>query len=126
MTLTAIHNDTEAIEQLAVLRELLSGGEMLPTQLASASHWSPGLRLAAAVLAQAMDDIRSRRPDGRPHVQVSSALRWIYSDDTTWPLSFVRVCELLQLDVGWVRQMVRRWQRRGVVRGRNAAYRNAA
>ncbi len=116
----------EAAEQLGVLRELLTGGEILPAQLPSPSHWSPELRLAAAVLAQAMADIRLRRRDGRDHIQVSSALRWVRSNDSAWPLSFLRVCELLQLDPAWVRQTVRRWLGRDAVAGRNAAYRHAA
>jgi hypothetical protein len=126
MRSTALQNDTEATEQLGVLRELLIGAEILPSQLASPSHWSPELRLAAAVLAQAMADIRLRRRDGRDHIAVSSALRWVRASDSTWPLSFLRVCELLQLDPAWVRQSVNRWLRRGAAHGRNAAYRNAA
>ena len=116
----------EAVEQLSVLRELLTGGEILPAQLPSPSHWTPELRLAAAVLAQAMTDIRLRRRDGRDHIQVSSALRWVRSNDSAWPLSFLRVCELLQLDSAWVRQTVRRWLRRDALTGRSAAYRHAA
>ena len=113
-------------EQLGVLRELLYGGEILPAQLPSPSHWSPALRLAAAVLAQAMADIRLRRRDGRDHIQVSSALRWVRSRDNSWPLSFLRVCELMQLDPAWVRRMVRGWMGRGAAPGRNTAYRHAA
>ena len=116
----------EAGEPLVVLRELLNGGEILPAQLPSPSYWSPALSLAAAVLAQAMADIRLRRRDGRDHIQVSSALRWVRSNDTTWPLSFLRVCELMALDPGWVRATVRRWLGRTAAQGRNAAYRYAA
>jgi len=116
----------ETGEPLVVLRELLHGGEILPGQLPSPSHWSPALRLAAAVLAQAMADIRLRRRDGRDHIQVSSALRWVRSNDGAWPLSFLRVCELLQLEPAWVRQRVRRWMGATAVRGRNTAYRHAA
>jgi len=113
-------------ETLVVLRELLHGGEILPAQLPSPSHWSPGLRLAAAVLAQAMADIRLRRRDGRDHIQVASALRWVRSNDSSWPLSFLRICELMQLDPAWVRRTVRRWMGRASMQGRNTAYRHAA
>jgi hypothetical protein len=126
MTPSAIQCDVEATEQLNVLRELFSGGEILPGQLPSASHWSPALRLAAAVLEQAMADIRLRRGGGRDHIQVGAALRWVRADDTAWPLSFLRVCELLQLDAAWVRQTVNRWLRRGVTHGRNTTFRHAA
>lgn len=116
----------EAGEQLGVLRTLLTGGEIVPAQMPSPSHWTPELGLAAAVLVQAMSDIRMRRSDGRDHIQVAAAMRWVRSDDASWPLSFVRVCELLQLDVGWVRQNVNRWLHRKVAQGRNRAYRRAA
>ena len=116
----------EAAEQLGVLQDLLNAGAMLPAQLPSPSHWSPELSLAAAVMAQAMADIRLRRRDGRDHIQVSSAVRWVRSNDTAWPLSFLRVCELLQLDAAWVRQTVRRWLNRDAGPRRNATYRSAA
>ena len=67
---------------------------------------SSGIGLA---LAQAMADIRLRRRDGRDHIQLASALRWVHASDVDWPLSFLRVCELLQLDPAWVRQTVNRW-----------------
>jgi hypothetical protein len=116
----------QASEQLGVLRELLTGGEILPSQLPSPSHWSPALRLSTAVMAQAMADLRLRRRDGRDHIQVSSALRWVRSNDSDWPLSFLRVCELLQLDPSWVRGIVKRWLRDEAPTGRNSSFRHAA
>ena len=112
-------------KQLGALRELLTDGEILPSQLASPSHWSAELRLAAAVLSQAMSEIRLRRPDQRDHVQVAAALRWVNSNDGSWPLSFLRICELLQLDAAWVRGRVARWLRHNRRAGRGA-YRHAA
>jgi hypothetical protein len=115
-----------AEEGTRVMRDLLVGGEIVAAQLASPSHWNPELRLAAAVFTQAMTDVRLRRRDGRDHIQVGAALRWIHADDSAWPLSFLRVCELLQLDPDWVRQTVRRWLRREAGTGRGGAYRHAA
>jgi hypothetical protein len=106
-------------EQLAVLREMLVGGEIVPAQLASASHWTPELSLAASVLAQAMADIRWRRGDGRDHIQVAAALRWVRIDDRSWPYSFLRVCELLQLEPAWVRGRIRGWLNHSVQSGRS-------
>jgi hypothetical protein len=106
--------------------DALIGGEILAAQLASPSHWNPELRLAAAVLTQAMSDVRLRRRDGRDHIQVAAALRWIGADDSAWPLSFLRVCELLQLDSDWVRQTVRRWLRGAAGTGRGGSYCHAA
>jgi hypothetical protein len=104
--------EEEEPEQLTVLRQMLTGGEIVPAQLPSASHWTPELGLAAAVLAQAMADIRWRRADGRDHIQVAAALRWVRTDDRGWPFAFLRVCELLQLEPAWVRRRVRSWMHR--------------
>lgn len=123
---SAVLKQTEDTDQLRVLHELLTGAEILPSQLASPSHWSPGLRLAAAVLAQAMADIRLRRADGRDHIQVAAAMRWVRSNDASWPLSFLRICELLHLEPAWVRGRVRRWLQRDSVRGRSSGLRHAA
>jgi hypothetical protein len=106
-------------EQLTVLRQMLTGGEIVPAQLPSASHWTPELGFAAAVLAQAMADIRWRRADGRDHIQVAAALRWVRTEDRSWPYSFVRVCDLLQLEPAWVRRRIKGWLHRRVQSGRS-------
>lgn len=104
----------EEPEQLTVLRQMLTGGEIVPGQLPSRSHWTPELGLAAAVLAQAMSEIRWRRADGRDHIQVNAALRWVRANERDWPYSFLRVCELLQLEPAWVRDRIRHWMTRQV------------
>src|SRR5690606_11552529 len=96
------------------------GAEILPSQLPTARAWTPELRLAAGVLGQAMADIRWRRADGADSYEVNAALRWVRKDDTSWPFSFLRVCELLQLDPDWVRGRVARWMRQGRDKGRSA------
>lgn len=115
----------EADEQIGVLRNLFEGGEILPSQLPSASHWTPEVRLAAAVLGQAMADIRWRRADGKDHLQVNAALRWVRSNEGDWLYSFLRVCEILHLEPAWVRARVGRWMRRVRDNGR-AVVRQAA
>lgn len=120
------YEEIDHSEPLETLRHLLSAGEILPAQLPSPSNWSPELRLAASVLAQSMADIRLRRPDGRDHIQVAAAVRWVRSNDSHWPLAFCRVCELLQLEPEWVRDRVNRWIHRDLARGRSAGYRKAA
>ena len=101
-------------EPITVLRDLIEGGEILPTQLPSASHWTPEVRLAAAVLAQAIADVRWRRPDGRDRIRANAALRWLRSDDGIWPYAFLRICEVLQLEPAWVRDRVNGWLRERV------------
>jgi hypothetical protein len=62
--------------------------------------------LAAGVLKQAEQDLR------RFHAALSAierelyldAYRWVMSDDSTWPFSFLKVCQLLDLVPEDVRQ----------------------
>jgi hypothetical protein len=94
---------------LAVIDHLMSGGELLPAQLPSATHWTPEKKLAAAVLASAMVEIRDHCGNPAHRRRVAEALEWVALDDTAWPFSFVRLCNLFDLDPEWVRGVVRRW-----------------
>ncbi|HSP96920.1 MAG TPA: hypothetical protein VL049_06700 [Candidatus Dormibacteraeota bacterium] len=97
-------------EPLGLLREI---GVLLPAQVPGKSYRTPELRLVAAVLAQAIADVRWPRSD--PHGQIrADALRWLRSDDGTWPYGFVRICEMLHLEPAWVRQRVNGWVREGI------------
>ncbi|MEW6271879.1 MAG: hypothetical protein AB1689_21560 [Thermodesulfobacteriota bacterium] len=71
-------------------------------------------RLALAVLEEALRCVlhhhgsRVRRQRTAAH----EALLWIASDDDAPPFAFVRLCQLFDLDPGWIRDMVRRRMRR--------------
>lgn len=107
---------------------------MLPDQQPRAVIDSPELRLAGAVLAAAVDQLRDlrRTPAGcvqhrRPcfnqphpghrcyerrwfcdHCKARHALagleRWFRSDDDTWPFGFVGLCVLMRLEPAAVRE----------------------
>jgi len=67
---------------------------------------SPGQRLLAAVLDQALQDLRVFRavaPSGRQATEVAS---WFTSRDTTWPCSFESVCAALGFDADAIRSRV--------------------
>ena len=49
---------------LAVIDHLMAGGEMVPAQLPSATNWSAEKKLAAAVLASALVEVRDHH--GKP------------------------------------------------------------
>lgn len=95
----------------AVIEHLLASGEMLPSQLASASSWSPEKRLAAAVLTQALITIRDYAGDPSKRELVQEDLAWLRSDDAEEPYAFRRLCDVFGLEVDWVRENVERWQR---------------
>jgi hypothetical protein len=65
---------------------------------------TPERALFIAVLEQAIDDLRNfrtGRPKGR-HLY-RKAYRWVASNDTTWPCSFLNVCDTLGLSAGALR-----------------------
>ena len=94
---------------LSVIDDLMAGGELLPAQLPTATHWTPEKKMAAAVLASALVEVRDHHGSPSHRRRVSEALEWIADDEATWPFSFVRLCELFALEVEWVRGVVARW-----------------
>ena len=94
---------------LSVIDDLMAGGELLPAQLPAATHWTPEKKLAAAVLASALVEIRDHHGSPAHRRRVAEALEWIALDDGSWAFSFVRLCELFSLEVEWVRGVVARW-----------------
>jgi hypothetical protein len=94
---------------IEIIGHLLAGGEMVAAQLPSYSNWSPEKRLAAAVLAGALLEVRGRHADVHYRCRVIEDLTWIASDDTEWPYSFVPLCELFGLEPEYVRDVVKRW-----------------
>lgn len=93
----------------AGFEHLIAGSTIVPAQLPSQSTWSPEKRLAGAILASALVQIRNRHRDPACRKEVIEDLRWMISDDCTWPFSFVRLCQLFDLEPSWVRMIVLRW-----------------
>ena len=94
---------------LTVIDDLMAGGELLPAQLPAATHWTPEKKLAAAVLASALVEIRDHHGSPGHRRRVAEALEWVALDDGEWPMSFVRLCALFDLEPEWVRGVVATW-----------------
>jgi hypothetical protein len=94
---------------LAVIDHLMACGTLLPAQLPSATCWSPEKKLAAAVLASALVEIRDHHGSKGHRRRVAEAIDWVQSDDSEWPYSFLRLCGLFGLEPDWVRGAVNRW-----------------
>jgi hypothetical protein len=109
----------------SVIAGLMAPATLLPAQMPSPSRWSAEKRLAAAVLATALNDVRFRPGKASHRRQIDEALQWIRSDDAEWPFSFLRLCALFDLDPEWVRAAVNRWIHPASHR-RRAIYRHAA
>ena len=92
-----------------IVGHLLASGEMLPSQLTSPSDWSPEKKLAGAVLAHTLIEIRDHHSDPHYRRRISQDLEWVSSIDTEWPYSFVPLCELFGLEPEYVRGIVAKW-----------------
>ena len=93
----------------AAVEGLLAAGEILPAQLSSVCIWSPEKSLAAAVLATALTEIRDHQGNPKRWPRIAEELAWVRSDANDHLCSFLRICELLNLDPDWVRETVERW-----------------
>ena len=91
------------------LEELMAGGSMMPAQLPVACFWSPEKRLAGAVLADALIEVRDHHDDPKYRRLIAEDLVWIRSNDARDPYSFIRLCQLLNIEPVWVRETVHRW-----------------
>ncbi|MCX8072813.1 MAG: hypothetical protein N3C12_10230 [Candidatus Binatia bacterium] len=115
-------------QSLSVIEHMLASGEILPTQLPSRSSWSPEKKLAAAVFVSGLVEIRNYAHVPSRRKSVEQELQWVFSDDDSWPYSFLRLCELLHLDPQYVRNMVKGWLARPASERRRicSAHRHAA
>jgi hypothetical protein len=63
-------------------------------------------RLMLAILEDAVVIYKkyARVPGRRHECLVAETERWLFSDDTAWPFSFVNVCSALEFDVASIRE----------------------
>jgi hypothetical protein len=94
---------------VGILEHLMAQGEMVPAQLAAPSNWTPERRLAAAVFASALVEVRDHVGERKYRRKIAEDLEWIESEERDWPFSFLRICDLFSLEPCWVRSVVRFW-----------------
>ena len=94
---------------LAILDHLMAQGEMVPAQMPAPTHWTAEKRLAAAVFASALVEIRDHAGERKYRRKVAEDLEWVQSEDIEWPYSFLRLCEVFRLEAVWVRSVVQFW-----------------
>jgi len=79
-------------------------------------RWSDPLRpqegLLVAVLEQAVGIFQryALAPDGADRLLFANIDAWFASDDTDYPFAFVSICDVLGLDVAYVRSGLRQWR----------------
>lgn len=79
----------------------------LETLRGSVRPYLPSLRLAMAVLDDALETIVARN-EAYPR-RWSDAVEWVDSDDRTDLFAFLTICELLDIDADRVRRRLRAW-----------------
>ena len=123
-----VHETDTMSGSLFVIEEMMASAVQLPLQNASSSDWSPEKRLAAAVLGVTLVELRER--SGEPSYQrnISESVAWIHSEEVEWPFSFLRLCDLFDLDPNWVRSVADNWVRAPKIKrdGSRPRYRQAA
>ena len=81
---------------------------IMPMQFHPGPATRPENRLMLAVLEDAVDVYRTHvQLPGRRSRLLLETEEWLFSDDTSWPLSFVNVCHALGIDVDWLRGRLR-------------------
>jgi len=80
---------------------------VMPAQLHDRLTTRPEYRLMLAVLKDALDIHNRYRTTGAHPRIAADTERWLFSDDTSWPLSFVNICHALGIDVDWLRGRLR-------------------
>jgi hypothetical protein len=114
MTVSPFILETSGIE---AIENLVASAAIIGTQLPGPSQWSPERRLAGAVLAAALVEIREHHQQRGYRRAIQQDLDWIFSDDTDWPFSFVPLCHTLAVEPEFVRARVHRWLNGSVING---------
>lgn len=94
---------------MAGVEHLMATGELLPSQLPMQGDWSPCKKLAASVLASALVEIRDHSHDPSYKKRIDEDLDWIECGEDEWSFSFLRICDLLDLNPDWVKMKVYHW-----------------
>ena len=102
--------DSPAFEQL------FEGGFATPEEPTAAIRWSPEKHLAAAVLTDALIEVRDFAEHPGHKKQVAEDLEWIFSNASDSPFSFLELCTIFDLEPSYVRGIVLHWLRDNVDR----------
>lgn len=72
----------------------------------------PETALMRAVLEEALTCFQYQFYGHRVKTQqlAREAEKWFFSDDASWPFSFVNICSVLYLDPSYIRRGLKKWQ----------------
>ena len=95
--------------EIPVVEHMLAAGTIVAAQAPAPTRWSPERRLAGTVLAAALVEVRDHHDQPKYQGAIGQDLQWIFSDDSDWPFSFVRLCHAFGVEPEYVRTVVQRW-----------------
>ena len=104
-------NDHEAKVGADTAFEQLVGGFAGTELEIPAIRWSPEKHLAAAVLTDALIEVRDFAEHPGHKKQVAEDLEWIFSNASDSPFSFLELCTIFDLEPSYVRGIVLHWLR---------------
>jgi hypothetical protein len=98
------------------LGRLFAPSPILPSQLDGRRRGATSgeVRLVAAILEDAERIYRKYGGCARRPRVLQEAERWVESKDRSWPFSFERVCEILDLDATCIRRALRARRSRAI------------
>ena len=105
-----------ATDHQNTVHELLLYISVLPEQFydppANLAHGRPEAELMRAVLEDALLCFQKGlvHPGRRVQRLAREAEEWLFSDDDSWPFSFVSICAVLGLEPAYLRQGLRSWR----------------
>ena len=79
------------------------------TRLQRSAAWTGEERLMAAILEDAVAICCKPNPPttSKGRTVLRESLRWVRSNDRRWIFSFLRICEMLDMDPGAIRRNIR-------------------
>jgi hypothetical protein len=91
------------------IEQFLEGGFPASDHETPAIRWTPEKHLAAAVLTDALVEVRDFLGHPAHEKQVAADLEWIFSDASDSPFSFLELCSTFDLEPLYLRQIVLHW-----------------
>lgn len=82
-----------------------------PTQVIGIAHnrnWPPEKRLAFEMLSDSLHKFKALSADAQLRSSLSflEVEAWVRSNDREWIFAFLNVCDLFEIDAGWLRKML--------------------
>ena len=98
--------------ELSPVEQLAISAAVLPEQFYHAPTRACGeVELMRAVLEEAVDCFQKQfvKSGRRAQRLAREAEEWLFSDEVSWPFSFVNICAVLAIEPGYIRLKLKRW-----------------